>query len=294
MPHLLKNDNLEISIDFPAEGYKSSRFDYTGKITTVMFRGTTIVTTEQLNSPNEDYLGKGLYNEFGIDSALGYNEAAKDEWFHKVGVGLLRKDDNIYQFNKNYEIKLADFNVQTEQHKVIISCKSELVNGYSYYLRKEIEIQESSLKISYFLENTGVKNIYTTEYNHNFVAINNELVGSSYELRFPFELQPDKFEESVNPENSVECRPNSIFFNKNPTEQFFFSSMNGKVDVPAHWELLNHRHKIGISETGNFNTEKVNLWGWKHVISSELFFKISLKPNETTEWSRTYKFFKTT
>ncbi|MFT7071032.1 MAG: hypothetical protein ACJAZY_003936, partial [Spirosomataceae bacterium] len=93
MPHLLKNDNLEISIDFPAEGYKSSRFDYTGKITTVMFRGTTIVTTEQLNSPNEDYLGKGLYNEFGIDSALGYNEAAKDEWFHKVGVGLLRKDD---------------------------------------------------------------------------------------------------------------------------------------------------------------------------------------------------------
>ena len=61
--------------------------------------------------------------------------------------------------------------------------------------------------------------------------------------------------------------------------------------VDAAWELLHHKHKIGISETANFKTNKVNLWGWKHVISPELFIPIFIQPGESTEWSRTYKVF---
>jgi len=44
--------------------------------------------------------------------------------------------------------------------------------------------------------------------------------------------------------------------------------------VAAFWELINTKNKIGISETGSFNTTRVNLWGWKHVISPELFYDI--------------------
>lgn len=291
MPHILKNKHLEIKIDLPTEGYKSSRFDYSGKITEIKFKGISVAGTEQLNAPNQDYLGKGFYNEFGIDSALGYDETKEGDWFHKIGVGLLKKDDEIYQFNKAYEIRPAHFSIQTDPDNIVISCKSASVNGYSYFLRKKISLQENSFKISYFLENTGDKHIDTTEYNHNFITINNELMGSSYELRFPFELRANSFEEYVNPEGCVEFTSNSISFDKNPNEQFFFSKMNGKTSVPAHWELLNHKHKIGIIETGSFNTKRINLWGWKHVISPELFFEISLKPNEVAEWDRNYKLF---
>ena len=198
MPHILKNENLEISIDLPNEGYKATRFDYTGKITRVKFRGIPITTTEQLNAPTEDYLGKGFYNEFGIDSALGYDEIKADVWFHKIGVGLLRKDDEIYQLNKNYETNPADFQVKIAASNITIYCKSERINGYSYVLRKKIELHESSFTIHYCLENTGNKKIETTEYNHNFIAIDNELIGADYFLKFPFKIQPSLFEEVVN------------------------------------------------------------------------------------------------
>lgn len=291
MSHLLKNELLEIKVDLPSEGYSSTRFDYTGKVIEVKFKGIPVAGTEQLNNPNHDDLGRGFYNEFGIDSALGFDEANDGDWFHKIGIGLLSKTGQQYQFNKTYEVRLAKFSTQTEAHKIMTSCKSELVNGYSYFLRKEMILYETSFEINYFLENTGTKNIHTTEYNHNFITINNELMGSSYELRFPFELKTESFEEFVNPENCVTFHPNSISFNKNPNEQFFFSEMNGKFGVPAHWELSNYQHKIGISETGSFYTKKVNLWGWQHVISPELFFEINCEPGNTTAWSRTYNFF---
>lgn len=291
MPHILKNENLKVTIDLPNEGYKAARFDYTGKITSVRFQGVPITTTEQLNAATEDYSGKGFYNEFGIDSALDYNEIKAGEWFHKIGIGLLRKDDDKYQFNKNYEIRPANFTTQIASNSIFITCESESTNGYAYVLKKEIVLHDSSFTIHYFLENTGVKSIETTEYNHNFITINNEFIGGNYSVNFPFEIQPKLFDEYVNPENCVEFRENLMAFNKNPNEQFFFSKMNTENSVLAHWELKNRKQNIGISETGNFNTKKVNLWGWKHVISPELFYDISLSSNESTEWNRKYAFF---
>ena len=85
---------------------------------------------------------------------------------------------------------------------------------------------------------------------------------------------------------------NEIIFQGSPKEQFYFSNLSGGKNVDAGWELINLEHKIGIRETGSFHTNKVNLWGWKHLISPELFINISIKPGETTEWSRTYKVYR--
>ena len=55
---------------------------------------------------------------------------------------------------------------------------------------------------------------------------------------------------------------------------------------------MNIKSKIGISETGSFQTNKVNLWGWEHVISPELFFNIFIKSGQSIEWYRTYNVYK--
>ena len=47
-----------------------------------------------------------------------------------------------------------------------------------------------------------------------------------------------------------------------------------------------------MSETGSFQTNRINLWGWKHVISPELYFDISIRPGQVAQWSRTYNVFK--
>lgn len=291
MTHILKNENLEIHIDLPLKNYNFSRFDWTGKIRTVKFKNIYVSGVEKLNNINDNIYGKGFYNEFGIDVPVGYDDIAEGEWFHKIGVGILKKKGEVYDFMRNYEMKPAEFNVKVESNKIIIDCKSHIINGYSYVLKKEIELFESSFVINYKLDNTGEKIITTNEYNHNFLAINKSLISSDYILKFPFKIKPKLFGATVNSEEKVKIGQNEIVFNNTPNEQFFFSNLSGNENVDASWELINTKSKIGISETASFKTTKVNLWGWKHVISPELFFDINIKPDQVIEWSRTYNMF---
>jgi len=288
MVHILKNKNLEIRIDLPLENYQLSRFDWTGKIVSVKFKGVDVAGTERLNSEDDNSFGKGFYNEFGIETPVGFDECEEGEWFPKIGVGLLKKEGVSYSFMKAYETQPADFKVKIESNKITIDCQSQSTNGYAYVLKKEIELLGDSFVIRYHLHNTGEKLIATNEYNHNFLAINKDLIGSNYILKFLFKIKPKLFGADVNPEGIVEVGDHKITFNNTPEEQFFFSNLSGGENVDAIWELVNTKSKIGIRETGSFKTNKVNLWGWKHVISPELFFDIDLKPGEKTEWSRTY------
>ena len=292
MSHILKNKNLEIHIDLPLDNYNFSRFDWTGKIVEVNFQNIELTSIESTDCKNKDFFGRGFYNEFGIDTALGFDEADIGGWFHKIGVGLLKKEDTQYLFSKNYEVKPAEFKIIYESNKLLINCTSEKINGYSYVLKKEIELQENGFVIKYWIQNTGEKNIITDEYVHNFTAINKELIGNNYVLKFPFQLKPALFADTVNPEHKVDIGQNHIKFKDSPKEEFFFSNLTGSKNVDAQWELIHLKNKIGIKETGSFQTNKVNLWGSKHVISPELFIKLSIKPGQSAHWTRTYTVFK--
>lgn len=291
MTHILKNKNLEIHIDAPTEKYNFSRFDWTGKIVEVKFNDISLSSVERSVCENEHHFGKGFYNEFGIDMPVGFDETKIGGWFHKIGVGLLKKEDDEYFFLKNYKIKPAIFNVIATQNKVSIKCISEDVNGYSYVLNKEIKLQKNGFIINYELQNTGENDINTSEYVHNFTAINKALIGANYALKFPFQLNPNNFDETENFEQKVEIGEQEFSFNGTPNDPFFFSNLTNSKNVEATWELINIKSKIGIRETGNFKTNKVNLWGWGHVISPELFFNIFIKPGESKKWSRTYTIF---
>ena len=292
MTHIIKNNTLEVAIDFPLENYKGSRFDWSGKISSIRFENLPLTTIEDTGSKDVDFLGKGLYNEFGIASPIGFEETPMGGWFHKIGVGLLKKEHKDYLFHRNHLIKPASFDVNYENQKIIIICKSENVNGYSYILKKEITVSENSFIINYSLHNTGEKRIITDEYVHNFMAINNTLIDKDYELKFPFPINPSLFDETVNSENKVEIGLDNITFNKTPEKQFFFSNLTGGKELQAEWILTNLKANVGIKEIGSFKTEKINVWGWKHVISPELFFKISVDPKKIIEWSRKFEVFK--
>jgi len=291
MTHVLKNNKLEIQIDLPLANYNFSRFDWCGKITSVKYKGISVSGVEKLNDEDDTKSGKGFYNEFGIEAPVGYYEISEGDWFHKIGVGLLKKEGEEYLFHKKYEIQPAAFKVTDKPDKIIISYTSQSANGYAYAYKKEIKLVESGFIVTYYLKNTGTKTIITNEYDHNFIAVNNEFISSDYILKFPFEINPAQFDATVNPEGKVEIGRNKITFNGTPNEQFFFSNLTGNQNRDAAWEILNTKSKIGISETGSFKTNKINVWGWKHVISPELFFDIHVEPGKEIEWSRTYHVF---
>ena len=288
MAHILKNNHLELHIDAPTENYSCTRFDWTGKISQLKFQNIPLTTIENTDLINTACFGKGFYNEFGIDTPLGFHETAIGGWFHKIGIGLLKKENEQYLFHKKYAVKPAKFSVSTEANAVIIHCTSEAFNGYSYKLTKEIKLYSSSFTVKYTLHNTGEKEIVTDEYVHNFMATDNALKGKEYALEFPFKLEPPLFDETVNTEQKVTIGSNRITFKETPKEQFFFSNLSGGKLENAAWTLLNSNTKIGIQETGNFQTNKMNVWGWGHVISPELFFKINIKAGKALEWTRTF------
>ncbi len=291
MPHLLKNKDLIVRVDLPEEGYSFSRFDWTGKISEVTYKNVAISGREKPDGRDQDLFGRGFYNEFGIDTALGFEEAETGDWFHKIGVGLLKKDGSEYLFHKKYPIRPAQFKWKKDFEKIMLTCTSEEVNGYSYVLEKEIRLEESGFRIKYKLRNTGVKKINTQEYAHNFMAIDKNLMGPGYFLHFPFEIKAQKFGETVNPEGHVDFGSRSAEFRGSPNEQFFFSNLSGDEKVKASWELIHLKSKLGIRETGSFDTRKINLWGWRHVISPELFVNININPGQSTVWSRNYEIF---
>jgi len=293
MPQLLKNNQLVLQVDLPSENYCFSRFDWTGKITTLKYKGLFVTGSETNEGDPTHVLGKGFYNEFGIESPLGFSETPIGGWFHKIGVGLLKKEDSLYQPGKKYQIKPATFKISQGLNRIFIRCTSEAINGYSYVLEKNILLLENGFRIDYKLQNTGTKKIVTDEYVHNFMAIDKDPIGRNYSLEFPFQLQPEHFIETVNPEQKVQFGDSEITFTDTIDETFFFSNLSGAQRVRAQWELKNRKNKLIIRETGNFKTNKVNLWGTKHVMSPELFFGIDLAANTSVAWSRKFELLET-
>lgn len=289
----LKNERIEIHFDLPQEHYQASRFDWTGKIQQVLFEGTPLSVTEK-NDPNADehLFGKGFYNEFGIDTALGFEEADIGDWFHKIGIGLLRKSENDYFFHKDFEIKPAEFSIASFPDRIEISCVSEFVNGYTYRLYKKIELLEDGFLISYQLTNTGEKEIITDEYIHNFLALSSDQKNVNHSLKFPFPVSMEIRSGNLNP-GKAELGHDYLHLHQSPEKEFFYDNLSNSEKVAGKWILTDHNKNIGLSETTDFEVSKINLWGSAHVISPELFHHIRVAPGASAKWSRRYDIFKT-
>lgn len=288
MDHLLENDTLSVQIQLPQEHYNRTRYDWTGMITNVKFRGNIISGFERSVQTLSDGLGQGFYNEFGIKTPVGYDDILPGEWFHKIGVGLLQRDNAPYNFLKDYKVKPAYFSVDVIETGLRVTCRGPLTNGYAYTLVKEISLRESGFEIHYALFNKGNKRIITTEYNHNFLSTAPTFNAQDYQLSYPFVLDESVLEENINPEGIVEFNEQHISFKGSPTLDFFFSDLTGGKKVPAKWTLHNRSTGISISETGDFSTSAVHLWGAGHVISPELYFNLDILPGYSMRWTRSY------
>ncbi|MFW6366748.1 MAG: hypothetical protein ACOC2H_09795 [Spirochaetota bacterium] len=283
----LQNGLLELTLDLPGENYTSSRFDWTGKISDVRYDGIRITTCETGDYSLVKDKGRGFYNEFGIDRTPGFSEAPMGGLYHKIGVGKLVKDEEEYDFFRSHTIRPVSMTHESDDESVRLTCSGDDAQSFAYILTKTIRLKEDGFTIQYRLENSGSKTIETSEYCHNFLAVNDEPMGPDYELRFDFDLNTN-LAETVNPDGAVRPGDRTITFEKGTDSQFFFSSLCPPDGVPAGWTLVNSKHGLVISEEGSFATRKINLWGWKHVISPELFYDITLAPGDTGEWSRTY------
>ncbi len=292
MALLLKNDNFLLGLERPGERYTGSRFDWNGLVSSVQFRDIELLSQEKPRfQRNPARFGRGLHNEFGIKKAVGYDDCAPGEWFPKIGTGWLKRDANPYFFYTDYSLETLSFEDSTDgQDTVIFSCDSGRRNGYEYRYVKRISLSGNSFTIAYTLENRGDKNISTDEYVHNFLIFSGKCVSPGYVLSFPWKIADVTLSERVDPDGILSVSGREITFTGKARSQFYLGGLNGEKTVAdglaAAWRL--ERSGVYLAEQGNFLPDAVHVWGWKHVVSPEVFFPFSLEPGASVSWERIY------
>ncbi len=290
---ILSNSHIELEIHHPGEFYQNARFDWTGKIVQVSFDNKTFCNTETQNPELENMRGRGFYNEFGIDQAVGYDDCQVGERFPKIGIGWLERDNALpYDFFKSYKIDPAEFSFSFDKRSVTFISEIKPYHGYGYKFIKRIKIDGSSFKLKYSLQNTGDKPIISNEYVHNFISFNNQPIDENYVLKFPFQIEQKNFDEFVNPNNVISYDRNYITWREKPVDQFFISHIEPEKLTGTSWTLEHLKEKVGIRETVNFQIQRINLWGSKHVVSPEIFYSINILPGQITNWERNFELFK--
>ncbi len=129
-------------------------------------------------------------NEF---KPLGYDEAKPGGTFVKIGVGALRKTENIAYDNYHlYEI--ADggrWHVRHKRNSLEFTQElNDASSGYGYVYTKLVELTsgQPEMILRHTIKNTGSRAIHTSVYNHNFLVLDGKAPASGLLIKLPFQI----------------------------------------------------------------------------------------------------------
>jgi len=284
----LARGHIKVLIEEPDEGYRGTRFDWTGKVVQLWWKGIPFCTAE-LPHDGSDQIGCGFFNEFGMTDTIGYQACRVGGYFSKIGVGWLQKETNApYDFFHTYRLKPFEFSEVREEDSVTYHCLNKEFDS-AFFLEKKITLTEDGFVIDYLLENIGNQTIETSEYVHNFLAPGGNPISSSTKLTFGAKIKEASFIKGLNPDNTLSYAKNTIRWKKQPKADFFFEKIAVPQGNQVNWTLINEKLSLGICESVDFKPSKINLWGRGHVVSPEIFKQIKLLPGDTERWKREFK-----
>jgi hypothetical protein len=290
--------------------YRASRFDWSGMITSLMYRGHEYYGPwfQRVDPSVRDFIYDGVdivaspstaavgpAEEFitGENQPLGYNDAKAGGSFVKIGVGALRKpDDSEYDQFRLYE--LADGGTWTVQRTAqsieFTQTLTDPETGYGYVYRKTISVSKNEMTIRHRLRNTGSKPIDTNVYNHNFLRIDGIAPGPDYTITVPFAIQSQRPPDP----SRAEIRGNQIVYRKLLVDQdSVWTSIEGFGRDAKDYDVRieNNRSHAGLRITGDRPLESESLWSIRAVLAVEPFVKIHAAPGEEFSWSMKYTYF---
>src|SRR3954470_9188127 len=182
--------------------YRATRFDHAGMITHITYKGQDygrywfVKTSPAVKNFTYDADGLVAHNtniaagpveEFGEN---GFDAAGPGGRFLKIGVGILKRDNDKYDRFHTYPI-INRGKRTTTATKTSIRFDQVIANdpsGYGYSYTKTVRLVpgKATLVIEDRLKNTGKKLIDTTVYNHHFMTLSPG--NDALELQAPFSL----------------------------------------------------------------------------------------------------------
>lgn len=294
----LKNERLEITF---ADGneLKTPRFDHTGFITQVVLdEKYELCTKEQFIAERRNSNGCGLCGEFVL--AAG-ELAKKGEWYLKPGTGLVKQNEEFQRFNifGTYELKPFPVIVEQETENCVqFYQKGTACNGYCTDIRKTFKIQGNQLFLEIEVCNTGEKEIEISEYQHNFVNIENFPMGPGYQLEVLGDKKLLEIEDATlswgderHLKSAVYVKDNTICWQSSMDEKVLYhESQEICKNVPYQWTLSHNNSPLIIKEEVGFEPSMFIIWGVEHCVCAEFYHTVKIFPGESKKWKRCWTF----
>lgn len=284
--------------------YRATRFDHAGMITHLTYKGHDYgrywfaKTSPNVRNFTYDSEGVVAHNnnvaagpveEFGEN---GFEAAGPGGRFLKIGVGILKRDNDVY--NRFHTYPILNEGQRTTRATANSIRFTQVVSGdpsgYGYSHTKTVTMVpgKAQMTIEVRLKNTGSKPIDTTVYNHHFTTLSpgNEAI------------------ELVAPFNLVNARPMPADVIKFDGKRMnYLRAITGQEQVASDltgfgssasdndFRITNTKTGYGVRLRADLPVARLLWWSIPSTLSLEPYMAITLKPGEEKRWTHTLDYF---
>lgn len=290
--------------------YRATRFDWSGVIASLQYKGHEYYGPwfDRVDPTIHDfgYVGaevvaapctaiSGPAEEFQTNgSALGWDETKAGGTFIKIGVGVLRKDAEQYDFVKLYEVVDPGKWTVTKSHDSVEFTQelTDPATGYGYLYRKTVRLTAGRpvMVLDHVLRNTGRRAIQSTVYNHNFLVLDRQPPGPDFSIKLPFQIR-----SSHPPDKALaEIRGNHIVYVKTlENKDLVETPLLGFGDTPGDNDIQIDNRKVGAGMRirGDRPLSFANLWSIRRVLALEPFIAMTINPGSEFSWRISYEYY---
>ena len=273
--------------------YQSTRFDWSGVIESLEYKGHSYFG--QWFKKYDPKINDAIMGPVESFDPIGFDEAAVNGNFLKVGVGILRKpDEKTYSAFRYYDIVNAG-KWKTESEKDHVSFVQELTdeNGYAYHYTKTVRLTtgKPELVLEHSLKNTGKKTIEANVFNHNFFMIDKEPTGPGIKIKFPYSITgTGRGLDTLAILNGKE-----INYLKEVTagSYVYIGDLAGfKKDAKDYdIRIENQKTGAGVRITADQPFEKLVYWSSSTTYCPEPYIHIKADPGKEFKWKIVYEFY---
>jgi hypothetical protein len=308
--HDISNGIVSAKVYLPGEGglYRGTRFDRTGVVAQATYKGqnygqywfsstspavhdfiwqngqVTVSTASGAAGPVEEF------------TTIGYDEAGAGGKFLKIGVGILKRGPEAYDFVHTYPV-VNEGKRSENATKSSVRLTHELSDkdtgyGYSYVKTVRLVPGKAQMVIEHVLKNTGTKPIETAVYCHNFLTLrtDNSSGNENVTITAPFNISADK---PFTP-GAAEVTGKTIRYLRAVKEgESVTSPISGFGNTVSDYDFKVTNTKSGFGQRirADQPLSRINFWSIRTNVSWEPYIAISLKPGESKKWTYTYDYF---
>ena len=298
----LGTEALEVRLLLPDSEPESERFDSCCRVEQVILHGKhRFCQPEQKNSDRATCWGVGLCSEFDMNDIAV--QARAGELFPKPGVGLLRQicDGKPYDMWSHYQIQRFAKTWRHGRNWIEFEETPKVCMGVAARIFKRLTVFHNTLTISTTVVNEGSIPLEFSEYQRNFLALDDLPIGEGYCLELPYDGTIGELPQCFRNVNDyspadtscVDVEGQVIHWNRSMDGYAYHKITEAGQILPLpiyRWTLFHESNPARVSEICHFQPWKIVLWGIEHCICPEIYARISAMPGKHCHFSRTWVF----